>query len=83
MLNISKFFQKFQKIHQDESEKKEKIIAAIKEVTRIELKKDQVLLKDGTLYITASPLIRNEIMMRRLLILNSLKTSGIDVANIK
>ena len=83
MLNISKFFQKFQKINSDSAAQKEKIISIVKSVTNLELKPGEINVKESKLYINASPLIRNEIMMYKSKILSELDKNQIFIQDIK
>ena len=84
MFNIGNFFEKFKRIYKDESDKKEKVISLIREITNITLDLSKITIKDGVLQIKASPIIRNEINMKKPDILKGLSQVGLgDIEDIR
>ena len=81
--NISNFLEKFSKNLQTANSQKEKIIDIIKKEIRVEIPKENIEIKNYTLYIKASPAILNVVFVNKTKILdeirNSVPTKIIDV----
>jgi len=71
--HITSFLDKFKKIIFQKEENKELVVGVISKEISFEIKKDSVKIKNGIIYIKESPIVRNEIMMRKKQILNKLK----------
>ena len=83
MFNISNYLEKFKRIYESETAKKEAVISVIKEVVGITLKPESVTLKEGVLQIKASPLVRNEINMKKPAILAGFSRKDINIKDIR
>ncbi len=77
MFNISNFLEKFLKLGQNNSLRRMAVLEVIKEITGIELKKEDIEIKGEQIKIKSNPVIRNEIFMHKEKIENSLKSQKI------
>ncbi|HEY4515972.1 MAG TPA: hypothetical protein VJH67_02165 [Candidatus Paceibacterota bacterium] len=83
MLNIKSFFQKFAKIQEESAASKEGITNAIKKVTGINLTPNNFTLEEGVLRLSVTPIIRNELYMRKDKIISELTSAGFKVKEIR
>ncbi len=65
MFNISNFFDKFKKIQQNNLNTKEFIIEIIKNKLNIEIKKEDIEIKNSQIKINCNPIVRSEIYMSK------------------
>ena len=72
MINISQLFQKFIKMRAADSETKEYISAVIKNIAGVQIENKDISLQDGTLRLTCSPALRQQIFMHKQKILSAL-----------
>ncbi|OHA92322.1 MAG: hypothetical protein A3J09_02495 [Candidatus Zambryskibacteria bacterium RIFCSPLOWO2_02_FULL_51_21] len=77
MKNLSKLLERFSNILNKDTETKNTIIRIIKDKTNIELKSNQINLKNGVLEVEASPVVKNEIRLKEDLLKQELKISRI------
>ena len=64
MLDLSKYLEKFNSFR-DPREKKQKIAALIYEISFIELKLEEIELRNRILYIKGSSVLKSEIFLRK------------------
>lgn len=80
MNHIDSFLGKIYKIFKDESKIRSNLIQAIKEELGVDVKKEDVVIKNKTAFIkTSSASLKNEIFLRKKSILDKLKDSVIDL----
>jgi hypothetical protein len=73
MQNLGSFFDKFKNIITGTKFQKDAIVSIVNSISKTSIKDTNVNVKDHIIYITAHPLIRNEIFMRKQKILSELK----------
>lgn len=73
MNNLGNFLEKFKNIIGHSKFQKDAVLSIIKESVGIQLEEKDVEIKNFTVYIKASPLVKNEIFMRKQFILAKLK----------
>jgi len=71
--HITNFLEKFKKLIFQKEEIKETVIKIISDEISHQIEKDSLKIKNGVIYISGSPILRNEIMMHKINILNKLK----------
>lgn len=77
MFNINDYLKKFSKTIGEVSSSKEFVIEVIKKTTKATLKKDDIEIKEGVLFLKTKPIIRAEIALKKQAILELLKERGI------
>lgn len=77
MLNISGFLDKFKKFDKDKSQQSENIANIIGSVTGIKIRKDNFSVKDGILVIKGSPVLKQELFLKKENLLSLLKAEGV------
>jgi len=77
MLSISQFFQKFSALRKNNEFIKHTIQSAIKEISGVEIKLEDLDLKEEKVYLKCSPIMRNQIFMYKERIEESLKEQKI------
>lgn len=65
MLNISNFFEKFKKLHQNNVNIRSSVVSVVKEVINIEIKTSQIEFRQEKIYIKAAPIIKSELLMNK------------------
>jgi hypothetical protein len=65
MLNISNFFEKFKKLHQNNANIRSSVVSVVKEVINIEIKTSQIEFRQEKIYIKAAPIIKSELLMNK------------------
>ncbi len=65
MFNISNFFEKFKKLQQNNQNTKDTIIRVIKKILNIDIKKEDIEVKNNQINIKCNPIIRSEIYMSK------------------
>lgn len=65
MFNIDKFLQKFSNTIKNNNDFKESFCKFIKNKTSVDLKKEEIELKNGILFIKSSSLVKNSIFMNK------------------
>ncbi len=73
MDNVSGFLEKFKKIFQSASARKEVFIKGVEEATKIKLEEKDFDIKDFTVVLKTGPGVKNEIFMRKNKILEVMK----------
>lgn len=73
MFNIGNYLQKFSSLIIDSKALKRSILSVIYDVIGVELKEKDIDLQKSILYIKTTPLIKNEIYLKKDLILKQLK----------
>lgn len=73
--HITSFLDKFKKIIFQKEELKNIIVKTIKDEIHHQVANDSVKIKNGCIYIQASPILRSEIMMHKKQILDKLKNT--------
>lgn len=69
---LQNFLEKFKNILSAPLAAKQSVILSIKEAVHVDIKSEDVTIKDGVIYIMATPLVRNEIYMRKRLIIKKI-----------
>ncbi len=83
MLKLSNFFQKFKNIEKDKEERLLEIIQAVREGCGVLLSPQEVVVESEAVRIASSPLKRNNIFMYKEKILESLKSRGLKIKEIR
>lgn len=71
--NISHFLEKFKNIAPPDDFLKGIFVAAVKEETGIEIKKTDVKVEHKTIYVSASPAVKNELYIKKLALLERVR----------
>lgn len=74
--SIQRFLEVYKEKLFSEDEKRKILVDVIKKKTGITLKQDALTLKKNILYVTASPIVRNEIFMHKAALVEEFKTVG-------
>lgn len=72
MFNIGNFLEKFKSITPPDKFVKDGLVSVVKETTNIEIEKENIDVRNGTIFITADPIIKNEIFLKKGEIMQSL-----------
>lgn len=80
---LTSFLDKFKKILGESVLQKEIIIASLKKETGRSIEKQDIKISKNIVYINASPLFKNEILMRKEKILKYLKEENLNIVDIK
>jgi hypothetical protein len=70
---ISNFLEKFKKLIYQKEFIKDSVVNIISNEVSFKLKKDSIKIKNGVIYLEGSPILRNEVLMRKKNILSSIK----------
>lgn len=70
---ISNFLDKFKKIIFKDEELKNVVVSVISNEIKKSIEVNQIKIKDGVVYIKASPIFLNEVLMKKEKILSSIK----------
>ncbi len=81
MFNISSFLSKFSKNIKDNYLIKEEIIKNVLKITNIELKPDDIVIKNNILYLNITPVYKNKIFINKKDIL--LNISSFNIVDIR
>lgn len=81
MFNISDYLEKFKNLGNDEKELKERVVFVIKEVVGIEIKTQNIKIKNGELSLSVSPGVKNAIFIKKELILKKIKEGSKKIVN--
>ncbi|MBL7045363.1 MAG: hypothetical protein ISR98_02075 [Parcubacteria group bacterium] len=73
MFNISDYLAKFKNITPPDKFVKDELIAVVKEVAGIDIEKSNIDVRNGTIFLSLDPLIKNEIFLKKNEVLESLK----------
>lgn len=73
MFNISDFLEKFKNITPPDKFIKDELIGAVRDIVCIDIKKDDINVRLGTVFLSVDPIIKNEIFLRKKEVLESLK----------
>jgi hypothetical protein len=71
---INKFLNKFKKLIFEKEETNEVVIKTISEEISHQINENSIKIKNGTIYIDGSPILRNEVLIHKKQILKKLKT---------
>ena len=77
MFNISDFLEKFKKFDQNKTFQTEVIIKGIESVVGVKIDKKAISLKNGILRIQGSPVLHQEIFLKKDLILPVIAAAGV------
>lgn len=77
--HINTFLERFKKIFSDKKEIKKIIIETIKINTNIELEDNDVFIKSTTITIKKSPIVKNEVLIKKEKILTDLNSKKLNV----
>ena len=77
MFNISGFLEKFKKFDQNKTLQTENIINIIEKVIGVRVDKSKISIKDGVLFIQGSPILKQEIFLKKENLLPLIKTEGV------
>ncbi|MBT3283013.1 hypothetical protein HN375_02555 [bacterium] len=73
MFNISDYLSKFKNITPPDKFVKDELVAVVKEVVGVEIEKDSIDVRNGTVFLSVDPIIKNEIFLRKTEVLESLR----------
>lgn len=69
---ISLFFEKYQHLLSSSSASKDVIIQVLKEKTGIDIDREHIEIRNGTIFIQESPILKNELFIKKRLILKAI-----------
>ena len=73
MFNIGNFLEKFKNITPPDKFVKEVLIDVVKDVVSVEIEKDNIDVRNGTIFISVDPIIKNEIFLKKSEVMENLK----------
>lgn len=73
MKGITSFLDKFKKLVRHDTETKESIIKAVKDIIDVEINESDIKIQNKVLYIKSTPYIKNEIFIKKDLVLEKLQ----------
>lgn len=73
MFNISDYLSKFKNITPPDKFVKDELVSVVKDVAGIDIEKENIDVRNGTVFISTDPLIKNEIFLRKKEVLESLR----------
>lgn len=73
MFNIGNFLEKFKNITPPDKFVKEVLIDVVKDIVDIEIEKDNIDVRNGTIFISVDPIIKNEIFLKKSEVMENLK----------
>ena len=77
MFNISEFLEKFKKFDQNKTIQIENITKSIEKVIGVKVERENLTIKAGVLYIQGSPALKQEIFLKKELLLPLVATEGV------
>lgn len=72
MFNIGNFLEKFKNITPPDKYVKEVFITVVKSVVGIEIEKEDLDVRNGVIFISADPIVKNEIFLKKSEIMKNL-----------
>lgn len=72
MFNIGNFLEKFKNITPPDKFVKDVLIGVVKDTVNIDIEKDNIDVRNGTIFITVDPIIKSEIFFKKSEIIKSL-----------
>ena len=78
MKDFSEYLKKFTFLIKDKTAEIQVLIEIIKEVTAVTLEENQLKIKKGTLFVSASPLLKNKIYMSKERIISLCTERGVN-----
>jgi hypothetical protein len=81
--HVQEFLNKFKKITDSFLLNKDKVVLVLEKNLKLKIEKDSFSVKNKVLQIKASPVIRNEIFLRKESIIKDLNDIGIEVDSIR
>jgi hypothetical protein len=73
MFNISDYLAKFKNITPPDKFVKDELVSVVKDVVGVEIEKGDIDVRNGTIFLSVDPLIKNEIFLRKGEVMESLK----------
>lgn len=73
MFNISSFLEKFKNITPPDKFVKDEFIGVVKDVIGIDIKKENIAVRGGKIFLSIDPIVKNEIFLRKRDMLETLK----------
>jgi hypothetical protein len=73
MIELSQLLGKFEKLLSDGELGKEAVQKALKDAAGLEIPKEKINIRSGTIYLDIKPLYKNEILIKKDLVLAKLK----------
>jgi hypothetical protein len=73
MFNISDYLSRFKNITPPDKFVKDELVAVVKDVIGVEIKKDNIDVRNGTIFLSVDPIIKNEIFLKKAEVLESLR----------
>lgn len=73
MFNISGFLEKFKNITPPDKFVKDELVDVVKDVVGIDIEKENIGVRNGTIFISVDPIVKNEIFLKKREVLESLK----------
>jgi hypothetical protein len=77
MLNISGFLEKFKKFDQHKTAQLENIINNIEKIVGVKVERKNLSIKDGVLFVSGSPALRQEIFLKKQHLLHAISGEGV------
>lgn len=65
MFNIGNFLEKFKNIAAPDKFVKDVLIIVIKDAVGVEVEKDDISVRNGTIFLSIDPVIKNEIILKK------------------
>ena len=73
MFNISDYLSKFKNITPPDKFVKDELVVVVKDVVGVDIEKEDIDVRNGTVFISTDPLIKNEIFLKKSEVLESLR----------
>jgi hypothetical protein len=73
MFNISDYLSKFKNITPPDKFVKDELVSVVKDVVGVDIEKGDIDVRNGTVFISTDPIIKNEIFLRKKQVMENLK----------
>ena len=83
MFNIATYLEKFKNIGSSENSIKDIIISSLNEILKITVTRKEIRLQNGTAYIQTSPLVKNQLYIKKDSILSHISQKTDKVKDIR
>lgn len=73
MFNISDYLAKFKNITPPDKFVKDELVVVVKDVVGIDIEKSDIDVRNGTIFLSIDPIVKNEIFLKKAEVLESLR----------
>jgi hypothetical protein len=73
MFNIGDYLSKFKNITPPDKFVKDELVLVVKEIVGVEIEKGDIDVRNGTIFLSVDPIVKNEIFLRKAEVMENLK----------